>query len=32
MKGLGTDHATLEPGLLYYDHVSDRVELMGEFR
>ena len=31
-KGLGTDHASLEPGLIYYGRVSDRVELAGELR
>jgi hypothetical protein len=30
--GLGTDHVSLEPALLYHDAVSDRVKLEWEFR
>jgi hypothetical protein len=30
-KGLGTDHWTIEPALLYYRKLSDRLVLEGEF-
>jgi hypothetical protein len=31
-KGLGTDHATLEPGLLIFQRLSDRLYFSGQFR
>jgi Putative MetA-pathway of phenol degradation len=31
-RGLGTDHVSLEPGLLCYKRLSDRVTLEGELR
>src|SRR5262249_18626970 len=31
LKGLGTDHGTLEPSLLYAEQLSDRVGLEAEF-
>jgi hypothetical protein len=30
--GLGTDHVSLEPALLYYGHLSDRLTLEAELR
>lgn len=32
MKGLGTDHVSLEPALLYYGALTDRLKLEGELR
>ena len=31
-KGLGTDHWSIEPGLLYYGQLSERMALSGELR
>jgi hypothetical protein len=31
-RGLGTDHVSLEPALLYYGQVNDRMTLEAEFR
>lgn len=31
-RGLGTNHVSLEPGLLYYRKLSDRLSLEGEFK
>jgi hypothetical protein len=31
-RGLGTDHASLEPALLLYERVTDRLTFFGEFR
>ena len=31
-RGLGTDHVSLEPGLLFYRRVSDRLTFEGEFK
>jgi hypothetical protein len=31
-KGLGTDHWSIEPGLLYYGRLSERAALAGELR
>ncbi len=31
-KGLGTDHWSVEPGLLYYGRLSERMALAGELR
>jgi hypothetical protein len=31
-RGLGTDHVSLEPGLLYYQKLSDRLTLEGEVK
>jgi hypothetical protein len=31
-RGLGTDHVSLEPALLYYRKLSDRLSVEGEFR
>lgn len=31
-KGLGTGHATIEPGILAYQRVTDRLNLEGEFK
>src|SRR5262249_22641034 len=30
--GLGNDHVTLEPGLLFYQKLAERLRLEGEFR
>jgi hypothetical protein len=32
LKGLGTDHLSLEPALLYYGGLTDRLKLEGELR
>jgi hypothetical protein len=32
LKGLGTDHVSLEPALFYHDALSDRAKLEWEFR
>jgi hypothetical protein len=32
MRGLGTDHVSLEPGLLYYGQINDRFALEAELR
>jgi hypothetical protein len=31
-KGLGNDHASVEPALLYFEQLSDRVTLSGELK
>lgn len=31
-RGLGTNHVSLEPGLLFYKQATDRTRLFGEFR
>jgi hypothetical protein len=31
-RGLGTDHVTVEPALLYYDRLTERLGLEGELR
>ncbi len=32
MRGLGTDHVSLEPALLYYGQIDERLALEAEFR
>lgn len=31
-KGLGTDHYSIEPGLLFYRQLTDKLVLIGEFK
>jgi hypothetical protein len=31
-RGLGTDHVSLEPALLFYQRLTDKLQLEGEFR